>query len=297
MTRLRRAGLAPEEGPHAVAAAGSGGLRLVALDGQARALGLRAGELLGRVRARIGGPLHIHPAEPEAERDALHRLCRWAMRYAPIVAPFGPAEGGHGFYIDIEGASHLHGGEVALLDDLAGRLAKARIPARIALADTPGAAFAVARCGTGRHFNTLSPTLIPSVRPGSPKGLSGSLRPCERSEAIQGSATVRTRPAARDCFADARKAGDGGCLSGQPQRRPRVTGGLERGAQNPQRSLAPSFEAADAAPQRLTEKPLIPIPPPHPECLAGKRCIAPRPACGERAEPPLLGAKRGGSRG
>ncbi|GJE38014.1 protein ImuB [Methylobacterium persicinum] len=147
MTRLRRAGLAPEEGPHAVAAVGPGGLRIVALDGPARAHGLRPGELLGRVRARVGVPLHIHPADPEAEAKALHRLCRWAMRYAPLVAPFGPAESCHGFYIDIEGASHLMGGERALLDDLAMRLARADVPARIALADTPGGAFALARCG------------------------------------------------------------------------------------------------------------------------------------------------------
>lgn len=160
MRRLQRAGLAREAGPHAVAAAGPGGLRLVALDTQARALGLAAGELLGRVRARIGVPLHIHPADAEADRDALHRLCRWAMRYAPVVAPFGPAEMGHGLYIDIEGASHLLGGEAALLDDLAGRLARARIPARIALADTPGAAFAVARFGT-RPSAPPPHTLVP----------------------------------------------------------------------------------------------------------------------------------------
>jgi protein ImuB len=147
MTRLRRAGLAPEPGPHAVAAAGPGGLRLVALDREAWALGLRPGELLGRVRARVGVPLHIHPADPEAETEALGRLCRWAMRYAPTVAPFGPAEGGHGLYIDVEGASHLLGGEKPLLDDLAGRLVRAEVPARIALADTPGAAFALARHG------------------------------------------------------------------------------------------------------------------------------------------------------
>lgn len=172
MTRLQRAGLAPEEGPHAVAAIGSGGLRLVALDGQARALGLAVGELLGRVRARIGVPLRVHPAEPEAEREALHRLCRWAMRYSPIVAPFGPAEACHGLAIDIAGASHLHGGEAALLDDLAGRLARSRIPARIALADTMGAAFALARGGRaspvlvppGEHGAHLAPLPVEALR-------------------------------------------------------------------------------------------------------------------------------------
>jgi protein ImuB len=147
VTRLRRAGLAPERGPLAVAAEGSGGLRLVALDPEARALGLNPGEPLGRVRARIGVPLQVYPADPAADRDALLRLCRWASAYAPLVAPFGPAEATDGLYIDVAGASHLRGGEANLVADLAARLARATIPARIALADTPGAAFALARHG------------------------------------------------------------------------------------------------------------------------------------------------------
>ncbi len=147
MTRLRRAGLAPEGGPLAVAAEGPGGLRLVALDPKALALGLRPGEPLGRVRARIGVPLQVYPADRDADRDALIRLCRWAYRYAPLVAPFGPAEASDGLYIDVAGASHLCGGEANLVDDLAGRLARSKIPARIALADTPGGAFALARHG------------------------------------------------------------------------------------------------------------------------------------------------------
>lgn len=151
MTRLRRAGLAPDEGPLAVAAEGPGGLRLTAVDEAAHALGLRPGMPLGRVRARIGVPLRIQPADRRADRDALLRLCRWAMGYAPVVAPFGPAEevpeGLDGLYIDVAGASHLRGGEAGLVEDLAARLARARIPARIALADTPGGAFALARHG------------------------------------------------------------------------------------------------------------------------------------------------------
>jgi len=147
VTRLRRAGLAPDRGPLAVAAEGPGGLRLLAVDPEASALGLRPGELLGRVRARVGVPIQVYPADAESDRSALLRLCRWAEGYAPVVAPFGPAEAADGFYVDIAGASHLRGGEGPLVDDLAGRLARSKIPARIALADTPGGAFALARYG------------------------------------------------------------------------------------------------------------------------------------------------------
>ncbi len=164
MTRLIRAGLAPEGGPLAVAAEGSGGLRLVALDPAARALGLRPGEPLGRVRARIGVPLRVHPADPAADREALLRLCRWAGGYAPVVAPFGPAEAADGLYIDVAGASHLRGGEANLVADLAARLARGRIPARIALADTPGAAFALAGHGGGDRIVVPPGGAAPALR-------------------------------------------------------------------------------------------------------------------------------------
>ncbi|WP_186383859.1 Y-family DNA polymerase [Methylobacterium dankookense] len=148
VVRLRRAGRLPEDGvPVALAAAGPGGLRLTAVDAGARALGLRPGEPLGRVRARVGSPLRILPAEPAADAAALERLCLWAQRYTPRVAPFGPGEDAFGLHLDVTGACHLHGGEAGLLDDLERRLAAGGIPARLALADTPGAAYALARFG------------------------------------------------------------------------------------------------------------------------------------------------------
>lgn len=88
------------------------------------------------------------PDDPEADAAALARLCVWAQRYTPRLAPFGPAEACHGLYLDVTGACHLHGGEAGLLADLARRLAGAGIPARLALADSPGAGFALARYGS-----------------------------------------------------------------------------------------------------------------------------------------------------
>ncbi|WP_082504656.1 DNA polymerase Y family protein [Methylobacterium sp. Leaf111] len=163
VTRLRRAQAASvpsgapsaradgdrDSGPMVVAAMEANGLRLVAVDSAARALGLVPGETLARARARIGTPVAVHPADPEADAAALHRLCLWAKRYTPVVAPYGPAEGGDGFFLDIAGASHLFGGEAALVEDLARRLSTRDMPARIALADTPACAFALARHGGG----------------------------------------------------------------------------------------------------------------------------------------------------
>jgi protein ImuB len=52
-----------------------------------------------------------------------------------------------GIFIDIAGAAHLFKGETALLQDLKNRMAASKIASRVAVADTPGCAWAVARYG------------------------------------------------------------------------------------------------------------------------------------------------------
>ncbi len=132
-----------------VAAMEANGLRIVAADEAAWALGLRPGEPLARARARINVPIRVYPADPPADAAALDRLCLWAKRYTPTVAAFGAEEGRDGFFLDIAGASHLFGNESALLADLARRLAANGLAARVAVANTPGCAFALSRHGRG----------------------------------------------------------------------------------------------------------------------------------------------------
>ena len=66
---------------------------------------LAPGELLADVRARIGA-LDVREAQPEADRQALVKLARWAACFSPYVAPWE-----HGLTFDIEGCAHLFGGE------------------------------------------------------------------------------------------------------------------------------------------------------------------------------------------
>ncbi|MGH7082253.1 MAG: DUF6504 family protein [Acetobacteraceae bacterium] len=77
---------------------------------------------------------------PEA---ALRGIAAWCLRYAPLVALDPP----DGIWIDITGSAHLFGGESALLAALRARLEAAGLAARVAIADTPGAAHALARFG------------------------------------------------------------------------------------------------------------------------------------------------------
>jgi len=121
-----------------------GGRRIVAAANPAAlALGLKPGLALAEAQARVPG-LSIASADPAADATALNRLALWALRrYSPLVAVDPP----DGLLIDITGTAHLFGGEAALLDDLLAHLKAADIHASAALADTIGAAHALARFG------------------------------------------------------------------------------------------------------------------------------------------------------
>ena len=130
--------------PFVVVAEAPGGARIAALNGAAERAGLKAGGRLADARATVDG-LQVRPADEGADAAALARLALWATRYTPLVEPFDGASGADGLFLDIAGAEHLHGGEEPLLADLARRLRAFGLPARLALASTPGAAWALAR--------------------------------------------------------------------------------------------------------------------------------------------------------
>jgi protein ImuB len=88
--------------------------------------------------------LRIEEADPAGDAAGLTRLVGWCLRHiSPLAAPSAP----DGVWIDVTGCTHLFGGETALLSMLAGRLTQAGFSARAAMADTPGAAHALARFG------------------------------------------------------------------------------------------------------------------------------------------------------
>lgn len=115
---------------------------VLAADAAAQRSGLRVGMPATKAQALVA-ELIIHDADPAADADALERLAVWALRYSPMVAADLP----DGLVIDATGATHLHGGEGAMLEDMIRRLAGADIVARAALADTWGAAHSLARYG------------------------------------------------------------------------------------------------------------------------------------------------------
>lgn len=117
---------------------------VLAADRTALAAGLRVGMPATKAQALVDD-LIVMDADPDGDAEALDRLALWAMRrYSPVVAADPP----DGLVIDTTGADHLHGGEQALLTDIVTRCGSAGLAARAAIADSWGAAHALARYGT-----------------------------------------------------------------------------------------------------------------------------------------------------
>jgi protein ImuB len=160
------------EAPFVLAVAGSGGPRIAALNEAAEAAGLALGEPLADARAKAG-EVQTRAIDGAADDAALRRLALWATRYTPTASPWGEENGADGFFLDIEGAAHLFGGEERLLADLSLRLEKNfGLPARLAVADTPGMAWALARFAhapspvlpSGQEAQALAPLPVEALR-------------------------------------------------------------------------------------------------------------------------------------
>ncbi|WP_268247472.1 Y-family DNA polymerase [Asticcacaulis endophyticus] len=86
--------------------------------------------------------LTVMDADLKADLTGLENLALWALRrYSPMVSADPP----DGLVIEIMGAAHLHGGEEPMLDGMIESLNGFGVTARIAVADTWGAAHALAR--------------------------------------------------------------------------------------------------------------------------------------------------------
>jgi protein ImuB len=112
-------------------------------DRAARALGLVPGMPVAQGQALVPG-LTVIPATPDRYARVLEEAAAWCLRYAPLTAP----DKSSGLWIDATGSTHLFGGETATLADIIERLSRSGITSRAAIADTPGAAWAMARYGT-----------------------------------------------------------------------------------------------------------------------------------------------------
>jgi protein ImuB len=100
------------------------------------------GQRLADARAAVPDLLTEQHA-PEADTASLLGLARWAERYSPWVAPDPP----DGILLEATGIPHLFGGEAGMRADMGRRLGAYGFTARVAFAETIGAAWALARYG------------------------------------------------------------------------------------------------------------------------------------------------------
>ena len=136
------------EPPFATVVTAGGRQLLAAVNPQAEAQGLRPGMPLADALSFLPG-LATRPAEPAEDAAALRRLAEWCGRYSPWTVPDDQLGGSDGIKIEITGSSHLWGGEAEMAADLSRRLSRQQIAHRIAIADTLGAAWGLARHAAG----------------------------------------------------------------------------------------------------------------------------------------------------
>jgi len=139
-----------------------GRLILSAVSPTAARSGLHPGMVLADARAAVP-QLATRFMNEAADTALLGELAGWCTRYTPWAAP---AEG-NTVFLDISGCAHLFGGEEALAARILDRLEILGFIGKIAISDTPGAAWAVV------HHGEEACVILPSF--GQPKDAMAAL--------------------------------------------------------------------------------------------------------------------------
>ncbi len=113
--------------------------RIYCLNAAAEQAGLHIGMAVTQARALCRN-LTLWPACPDDDAQFLQKLRRWTQYYTPWAS----SDGSDGLLLDVTGSDHLFGGEEMMLADIRRRLTAMGLSCRLALADTRGAAWALA---------------------------------------------------------------------------------------------------------------------------------------------------------
>ena len=121
-----------------------GRMVITATNAVAESKGISCGMVLADARA-VHPELEVLDDKPDLTDKLLRRLGEWCIRFTPIVAADPP----DGLLMDASGCSHLWGGEEAYLSEIVKKLNTLGYDVRVAMADTIGVAWGVARFGKG----------------------------------------------------------------------------------------------------------------------------------------------------
>jgi protein ImuB len=108
----------------------------------AAASGVRGGMTLAEAKALCPGLAHVDH-DPGKDARSLQAFAHWMVRFSPVVAAAFP----DALLLDMTGSERLYGGFEKLCRNVSESLKKLRFSCRIAIAATPGAAWAIASYG------------------------------------------------------------------------------------------------------------------------------------------------------
>jgi protein ImuB len=118
--------------------------RVAACSAAARRAGIRVGMPLAEATATVDGDCRLH--DPTADRQALEELCEGCRQFSPLVG-IEDAAAPENLCLDLTGLARLFGGEAALGQQVVRAFGQRKLAVRLAVADTVGAAWAVAHFG------------------------------------------------------------------------------------------------------------------------------------------------------
>ena len=160
IARRARSAPRPEGRPLVLVRTVGGAVRVTDACPAAQARGVRAGAMLAQARM-LAQDLIAQAADPAGDAAALTALARWCGRWSPFTAAvMDPLP--H-LLIDATGSEGLFGGEAFMVRDVADRLAALGLEAGVAMADTVGAAYALA---FGGGHATVAPKGVAARRVG-----------------------------------------------------------------------------------------------------------------------------------
>lgn len=132
------------EAPFALASPDHGRMVITSANVQAQMQGVDTGIAVADARAMIPS-LVVADDDNGLAQKLLTGLAKWLIRYSPVVA----IDLQDGLILDVTGCAHLWGGEKQYITDIHRRLQGFGYYTQIAMADTIGTAWAVARFGKG----------------------------------------------------------------------------------------------------------------------------------------------------
>jgi protein ImuB len=130
--------------PFVLRAPSRGRMIITAVNKVAETRGIFVGMPLADARAVVPD-LEVQDDKPDLINKLLTRLAEWCIRFSPIVSIDPP----DGLLIDASGCPHLWGGDALYISDIAKKLSNRGYDVRIAIAETIGVAWGVARFGKG----------------------------------------------------------------------------------------------------------------------------------------------------